>query len=80
MPSLKPSVPGPLDPTQRLYTRIADLERQVSNLQRMLNGGAASQIPVVNPLPTQGRLGRIVIFSSDLKLYRDTGTGWVAVG
>lgn len=80
--ALKPGIPDPInrDPLQKAYARIADLERRVANLERMLNGGAASQLPVYSALPTAGRQGRIVILATDGKIYRDTGAAWVAVG
>lgn len=49
-------------------------------IETYFNGGASAQVPVADPLPTAGRLGRLMIDGADKKLYRDDGANWVEVG
>lgn len=66
---------GSLD--ERLVARIADLERQVRTMASYVNGGAASQLPVVLALPAAGRVGRALVLRSNGKLYVDDGLNWI---
>ncbi len=75
-----PAIPPPVHPDARLHERIAALERIVRTLSAYLNGGSVQQAPVVSALPAAGRQGRLVILSTDSKLYRDNGSSWVAIG
>lgn len=72
-----PAQPQPVTFDGRLAQRVADLERQVSALSKLVGGGA-SQFPVVDVLPPAGRIGRGLVLSTDQKLYVDNGTSWVA--
>lgn len=70
-----PAIPQSLAPEQRLYERLAVLERRLSNLESYVTSGT---VPVVDVLPPPGR-PRLVILRSDGKVYRDTGGGWALV-
>ena len=74
-----PSQPPQLEPSARVYQRLADIEARMRAVESYLQGGATQQVPVVSALPTAGRKGRVVMLDSDNLLYRDTGAAWVAV-
>jgi hypothetical protein len=78
---LNPKRPPSLDPDSRASDRIAALERRLRTLEGVQSGGSTqNSSPLVTALPTAGRKGRTVILSSDGKLYRDSGSAWVAIG
>jgi hypothetical protein len=80
LPPLDPNRPPSGDPGSRVADRLAALERRLRTLEGMLSGGATQQIPVVDNLPPAGRLGRLVVLAGDSRVFRDTGSSWVAVG
>jgi hypothetical protein len=75
-----PKAPPPTEGLARIWAKLAELDRRLSNSESYFNGGAAAQVPVVDALPPAGRLGRLVILRADGKLWRDDSTTWVAVG
>jgi hypothetical protein len=75
--AVDPTIPPSSNPDDRQNQRLAQLERKVRALEALVAGGA-NQIAVVTALPTAGRQGRIVVLTSDHKLYVDTGSAWAA--
>lgn len=76
---IDPTLPPPQNTDARLAERLAKLEREMRTLKTFLNGGAASQVPVVSSFASlpAGRKGRVAFNSSDGKLYVDNGSSWV---
>lgn len=77
---LDPAIPPALDLTQRLQQRIADLEFRLRAIEAYMQGGSVGQIPVVAALPAAGRIGRLLMLSTDQHVYKDTGAAWVDIG
>jgi hypothetical protein len=77
---IDPASPPSGDSQLRLLERLANLERELRTIKSTLSGGATAQLPVVAALPPAGRLGRLLILSTDGHVYRDTGAAWVDVG
>lgn len=68
---IDPAIPRTGGATERVFERLAALERRIAVLE------ANSALPVVAALPAAGRAGRVVMLASDGKLYRDTGAAWI---
>jgi hypothetical protein len=83
-----PKAPPPTEGLARIWQKLAELDRRLSGLESYFNGGATSQVPVVDMLlppgsqapGSPGRLGRLVVLRTNGQLYRDDGTAWIQVG